>query len=164
MIAKTKNSLFIYMLILALINITSCTILKAGSYASMVFMQESDTELAKASLPTLIKVSEALYLADTKGQKNAITTAQLYIMYANVFLETEAFLLPDEKYEEKINLTQRANALYLRAVNILLPILEAKSKGILLADTLAEKSFLKPFKKQDIPLLYWSSEIGRAHV
>lgn len=139
---------------------SSCTLLKAGDYASDVFMRESDPELAQAALPTMMKASEALYLADPKNEAKALTTAQLYIMYANAFLDTEAFLLPDDQYEARHTLSLRAKALYTRAAAILGPIVEKRIPGVfeldLALDTGAKASLARVGKK-DVPLLYWTS-------
>ncbi len=157
MAVKNRFQFFAINLLLTLVFFNSCTIIKAGSYASQVFIQERDPELAKAALPTMMKASEAIYFADKKNHGNAVMTAQLYVMYANAFLENEAFLLDDEEYEEKARLTKRANALYLRAVDILLPVIEEKAKHSFLSDIDISHKALNTFKAKDIPLLYWTS-------
>ena len=139
---------------------SSCALLKAGDYASDVFMRESDPALAAAALPTMMKASEALYLADPKSEAKALTTAQLYIMYANAFLDTEAFLLPDDQFDAKHALSMRAKALYSRATAILVPIVEKRIPGAFEADFMEDpkaKASLSKVDKKDVPLLYWTS-------
>lgn len=140
--------------------LSSCAVFKTADYATAVFMQEPDPALAQASLPTMMKVSEGLLLADPKNPGKALTAASLYVMYANAFLEGEAFLLPDEDYEAKRALTLRANALYRRAVALLVPIIESRSTGFFALDhsdlsTLSVQ--INKFGKKDIQLLYWTS-------
>jgi predicted anti-sigma-YlaC factor YlaD len=139
---------------------SSCALLKAGDYATDVFMRESDPELAAAALPTMMKVSEALYLADPKSEAKALTTAQLYIMYANAFLDTEAFLLPDDQFDAKHALSVRAKALYSRATSILAPIVEKRIQGAFQADFMEDpkaRISLSRMDRKDVPLLYWTS-------
>jgi len=139
---------------------SSCALLKAGDYASDVFMRESDPALAAAAMPTMMKASEALYLADPRNDSKALTTAQLYVMYANAFLDTEAFLLPDDQFEARHALSLRAKALYTRAVRILVPLVEKRIPSAFEIDLLGDpkaKSFLAQLNRKDVPLLYWTS-------
>ncbi len=124
--------------------VSACTIIKAGSYATDVFMMESDPLLAAAALPTMMKASEALYLADPNNEAKALTNASLYVMYANAFIESEAFLLPDDQFEARYAMSVRANALYRRASTILVPFVDKKAPGTF-SDTGA------------VPLMYWTA-------
>jgi len=120
-------------------------------------MRESDPALAAAALPTMMKASEALLLADPKNEGKALTTATLYVMYANAFLDSEAFLLPDEAYEEKLALSRRAKALYSRAAGLLVPFIEADAPGAFSGDySSGAKNGAYPFARfgrKDVPLL-----------
>jgi predicted anti-sigma-YlaC factor YlaD len=140
--------------------LASCSLLKAADYASEVFMRESDPALAAAALPTMMKASEALYLADPRSETKALTTAQLYVMYANAFLDTDAFLLPDDSFEAKRALSIRAKALYSRATSILVPMMEKRVPGAFQADFAkdpAAMALLSRLNKKDVPLLYWTA-------
>lgn len=143
------------------VSLGSCAILRTGQYASSVFLRESDPELAAAALPTMMKASEALMLADPGHEGKALTTASLYVMYANAFLDSRAFLLPDEAFEQKLALSRRAGALYLRAAAILLPFIEARTPGLLKPDGhkngAGQAPSLSRFGRRDVPLLYWTS-------
>lgn len=136
---------------------SSCAVIRAGSHASDVFMREGDPELAKAALPTMMKAAEALYLADPGDPSKALTVGQLYVMYANAFIDAEAFILPDEAFEERQALGARANALYLRAAAVLVPAVEAKAKGAFSPDADAAKASLARLGRKDVPLLYWTA-------
>jgi len=140
--------------------VSSCTIIKAGSYATDVFMRESDPLLAAAALPTMMKASEALLLADPGNEAKALTSASLYVMYANAFIESEAFLLPDDQFEAKHAMSVRANALYRRASALLVPFIEEKAPGTFStsgeAATVSRNSTGRLVKK-DVPIMYWTA-------
>ncbi|HPG85698.1 MAG TPA: TRAP transporter TatT component family protein [Spirochaetales bacterium] len=134
-----------------------CALLDAGDYASRAFMRESDPALAKDAFPTMIKAAEAIQLADPDDQGAATLVASLYVMYANAFLDGEAFLLPDEAFEERLGLARRANALYLRAAALLAPFVEARAPGALGLAVVTEDPSLARLGKKDVPTLYWAA-------
>ncbi|MBN2875003.1 MAG: hypothetical protein JXM71_07900 [Spirochaetales bacterium] len=152
------NKVLTFACVLALA--TSCTVLKAGSYATDVFMRESDPALAAQALPTMMKAAEALLLADPGDEKKSLTVASLYVMYANAFLESEAFLLPDDEFEAKRALSVRANALYRRAAGLLVPLVEAKAPGSISAAVVDDAKVAASMTRlgmKDVPLLYWTA-------
>jgi predicted anti-sigma-YlaC factor YlaD len=123
-------------------------------------MRESDPLLAAAALPTMMKASEALLLADPGNESKALTSASLYVMYANAFIESEAFLLPDDQFEARHAMSVRANALYRRASAILIPFIEKKAPGTFSAaksDALSSKGTTGRLGKKDVPLMYWTA-------
>lgn len=133
------------------VSVSGCAVLRAGNHVTDVFMRESDPVLAAQALPTMMKAAEALALADPGNEAKALSAASLHVMYANAFLDSEAFLLPDEKYEEKLLLTTRAHALYRRAAYELKPFIEAKSPGVF------EGKPVTGMKATDAALLYWTT-------
>lgn len=146
--------------VVAAATLGSCAVLRAGSYATEVFMREGDPALAQAALPTMMKASEALQLADPQNEGKALTTATLYVMYANAFLDGEAFILPDEEYERKRELSLRAKALYLRATALLVPAVERRYPGFFavdFGDPGKAAPALAKFSKKDAGFLYWSA-------
>lgn len=139
---------------------TSCAILKAGDYATEAFMREPDPVLAEAALPTMMKAAEAISLADPKSEDKALTTASLYVMYANAFLEGEAFLLPDDAFDAKARLASRAAALYSRAFSLLSPAIEKRLPGAFSIDYgpyPGSRAPLSRFGRKDVGLLYWTT-------
>jgi predicted anti-sigma-YlaC factor YlaD len=142
--------------LLAVIALGSCTIIGAASKVQTVLTSEEDPEIAAAALPTFIMASEALYEADPKNQDKAVTTASLYVMYANAFVQGPASALPDSRFEERQAANDRAGALYRRAFRLLSPALEHRSPGIVEA-AVAGKADLSRMRKGDVPLLYWSA-------
>jgi len=142
----------------ALLSLSSCAVLRAGGSVEKVFLAEEDLVIAEATLPVLIKASEALLAGDPKDGGKAVTTASLYVMYASAFVSGPADLLPDEEYEAKGRAARRAQALYRRASRLLLPLLEDRAPGFLAADSdESAASKLSRFRKDDLPLLYWTA-------
>lgn len=141
-----------------LLSLSSCALLQAGRNVEEVFLAEEDLVIAEASLPVLIKASEALLSGSPGDRGKAVTTASLYIMYASAFVSGPADLLPDEEYEAKGRAARRAQALYKRAGRLLLPLLEARAPGFLAAESEDEAAgLLSRFRKDDLPLLYWTA-------
>jgi predicted anti-sigma-YlaC factor YlaD len=141
----------------ASILMSSCAVLGAASKATVVFSGEEDPELAAAALPTFIKASEMLQAADPKDRDKAVTTASLYVMYANAFVYGPASKLPDERFEERKAAADRAGALYRRAYRMLSAALEARAPGALAAAKEGKPAPLTRLKKADVPMLYWSA-------
>ena len=132
--------------------LSSCAVLRAGEYATEAFMRESDPALAADAMPTMMKAAEALSLADPRSESKALTSASLYVMYANAFLDTGAFLLPEEDYAARRQLTLRAKALYLRASGILVPFVERREPSLFTGGPP-----LPGFGKKDVPIMYWTA-------
>lgn len=149
-----KLTLFAVTLALAL---QGCALLDAGDYASRAFMMEPDPILARDAFPTMIKAAEAIQLADPDDRDKAVLTASLYVMYANAFLDGEAFLLPDDDFEKRMELTGRANALYLRAADLLTPFIEAEAPGALGSAVGPDDPSLARLDEKDVPTMYWTA-------
>jgi predicted anti-sigma-YlaC factor YlaD len=141
---------------LALLSLNACTVLGAASKLQTVLTAEEDPELAAEALPTFMMASEALRQADPKNQDKVVTSASLYVMYANVFVQGPASTLPDEKFEEKHAAYDRAGALYRRAFKLLSEALDRRSPGLVEAAVDGKADFSR-MKKTDVPLLYWSA-------
>jgi predicted anti-sigma-YlaC factor YlaD len=135
---------------------SSCVVIKAASKIETVLSNEEDPEIAADALPTFMMASEALLEADPKDQAKVVTTASLYVMYANAFVQGPASSLPDERFEEKKAANDRAGALYRRAFRLLSGALDRRSPGIVEA-AVAGKADFSRMKKADVPLLYWSA-------
>lgn len=133
----------------------SCMLNNLATNLTGSFLRESDPELAAQALPTFIKASEALLAGDPGNVGNAVTTASLYVMYASAFLDGQAFLLPDERYDDKAQLTKRAGALYARATAILVPFVRRKAPGVFMR--VGAAADVSRFGKADVPLLYWTT-------
>jgi predicted anti-sigma-YlaC factor YlaD len=135
---------------------SSCALLGAASKLQTVLSSEEDPALAAAALPTFMMASEALLEADPKNQSKVVTTASLYVMYANAFVQGPASTLPDERFEEKKAEFDRAGALYRRAFRLLSAALDRRSPGLVEAAVNGKANF-SALRKSDVPLLYWSA-------
>lgn len=145
-------------LALALVLPSSCTILRAASYSQQVFMREEDPQLAGDALPAFMKVSEMLLAADPYNEGKIVSTASLYVLYANAFIEAPASELPTDQYREQEKAVSRATALYHRAFRLLKPELERRSPGFLASvGSSLEKEKAARFGRSDVPLLFWSA-------
>ncbi len=134
----------------------SCAIIGAASKLQTVLTSEEDPELAAGALPTFIMASEALLEADPHNQGKVVTTASLYVMYANAFVQGPASALPDDRFEERQAAFERAGALYRRAFRLLSAALDRRVPG-LVNDAVGGKPDLSRLRKSDVPLLYWSA-------
>jgi predicted anti-sigma-YlaC factor YlaD len=129
-----------------------------GEGGSDVFLGDPDPELVGAALPFAIKMYEALLSKNPGHQGLILTTGSLFIMYANVFVQGPAEMLPLEAYAERERQLERARKLYLRGADIIATGLEknypgwggAYKKGTL-------PSYLAKAGKDDVPLLYWTA-------
>jgi len=136
--------------------LSSCTIIKAATKIQTVLAGEEDPGLAGQALPTFIMAQEALLEADPTNQDKVVTTASLYVMYANAFVQGPAATLPDEKFEEKQAAYDRAGALYRRSFRLLSGALDRRVPGLVEA-AVDGKAKLSKLRKADVPLLYWSA-------
>lgn len=148
--------------------LSSCSLTRVGVYASDAFLGEEDPAIAGAALPSFMKVSEVLLATNPSKQGNATTVASLWLLYATAFLDGETLFLPDDAYLKRQELTSRARALCLRAYRLLSPFVEKKSPGFFSVDfqllpgadaqaRSATQSALKPFKKTDADLMYYTA-------
>ncbi len=163
---KLRQIRFLAPLIIVMLT-NSCVLFKVGTYATNALLGESDPLLAKEALPMLIKTAEILVASDANSVGNASTAASLYVLYANAFLDGEAFFVPDEEYERAGELRARARALYLRATATLVPFIDKKSPGFFARqfeiaapskNAVEERvKALKPFAKKDVGIMYFTA-------
>lgn len=130
-----------------------------GSGSSDVFTADSDPRLVGDAIPFAIKMYETLLSQNPNHQGLLLTTGSLFIMYANAFVQGEAEMLDSvDKYEERQEGLSRAKKLYLRGTDMLYSALDNKYPGFSGAsvrDGTLEASLAR-FKKEDVPLLYWT--------
>lgn len=124
------------------------------------FMGEDDVEIIASVFPTVLKVYEMMQIQNPSHRGLALTTGELYIMYANAFVETPAVFLPDEQYDKKNKDLMRAKKFYLRGYNLVLDSFEASIPGF--KETVKsgnEKDILEILQKckaHDTEALYWA--------
>lgn len=81
-----------------------------GAGALAAFTSENDPELVAAAFPVILKLVEAMMLESPENASLAITAGELYVMYANAFVQGPAEMLPASMFREQ-------NAEYGRAAN-----------------------------------------------
>lgn len=129
-----------------------------GEGSSDVFTGDTDPQLVGDALPFAIKMYESLLAENPNHQGLLLTTGSLFIMYANIYVQGPADMLPPEAWEERDKAMERAKKLYVRGTDILYSALEKKYPGFGAArvqDGSLEK-ILKKCKKDDTGLLYWT--------
>jgi predicted anti-sigma-YlaC factor YlaD len=128
-----------------------------GGDETLVFTGESDLELVAASLPTMLKVYEAL-IEKAPGDPRLLTGAgRAFALYAFAFVQAPADRLPDEQAEEQKAMHRRARALYQRGRDYALAALETAHPGLTEA-VLAGRgdSALAATTQDDTTALYWA--------
>lgn len=124
------------------------------------FMGEDDPEIIASVFPTVLKVYEMMQIQNPMHRGLALTTGELYIMYANAFVETPAVFLPDEDYAKKNAAFMRAKKFYLRGYNLVLDSLNTAFPGfketLKSGDETAILEMLQKCAVHDTEALYWA--------
>jgi predicted anti-sigma-YlaC factor YlaD len=128
-----------------------------GTTAS-AFETDDDPELVGDALPFALKLYDTLLIEDPENRELLLTAGQGYIAYANLFLQSEAELLPQEEYQRKATLNMRATKLYLRGRDRVLRALELGHPGFR-ADLKQDdaEAALAAMGEADVPYLYWAA-------
>lgn len=96
----------------------------------LAFTGESDVQLVADSFPVLLKTVEMLHFNDPSHRGVSIMTGQLYVMYANAFVERSAKHMSDDDYEAKHAELMRAKKFYVRGADYVLQALELEYPGL----------------------------------
>lgn len=96
----------------------------------LAFTGESDVQLVADSFPVLLKTVEMLHFNDPSHRGVSIMAGQLYVMYANAFVERSAKHMSDDDYEAKHAELMRAKKFYARGVDYVLQALELEYPGL----------------------------------
>jgi len=165
MVSKKIGAYFL----ISCIVFTSCSLNKmainavsnalTGSGSVDVFTSDSDLILVGDALPFAIKMYETLLSQNPNHQGLLLTTGSLFIMYANAFVQGPADMLdPVFEYFQWEEGRERARQLYLRGYDHLTYALERRYPGIgnARADDGSLAPFVNRFKKDDVPLIYWT--------
>ncbi len=126
----------------------------------MALTGEDDVQLLSEVFPVILKMYEAMHLQDPSHRGLALMTGELYIMYANIFVETPANYISDDYYERKNNELFRAKKFYKRGAKMALSALDLAYPGFAKAihsDNNEEiNKALSQCKKYDAEALHWS--------
>jgi len=143
----------------------SCALTQLGRHANQAILEESDYQLTADSLPAFLKIAEIAHRTYPDNRSFTLTLASLNMLYANAFLEGEAFYLLDTDYDAARQLQLRARNLYLRTIALLEPLIRNRSKRLFsetidLSDTGSSHTKLlaglvKPFRVADIDAMFY---------
>lgn len=160
---KTISFKFPFLKVLSLIAsvllitfVTSC-----ASTSNMIepVMGESDMVLMESSIPVVVKGVEVLHYAKPRNKKFAQASSMLYVMYANVFVQSKADLMEDSEFDVQLAEKQRAKMHYLRGKRYGLDYFNCKNKNfekyITSRNPELEQKALKSMKKKDVAAAYW---------
>ncbi len=160
-----KKYLSLLVIILSLLLLSTCSISKlavnvlANSLSSTdsgtVFTGDEDPELVGEALPFALKLYEMLLQQSPDNDKLLLTTALGFTLYANVYVQTPASMLPISEFETQEQMLARAKRLYLRARRYILRAIELNHPGFLaLMDDNQLDSALALTDEKDVPYLY----------
>lgn len=121
---------------------------------------EDDPELVADFFPTALKIYEMMHLQNPTHPDLAIMTGQLYVTYANAFVQQPAERLPAERFDEQNAAYFRAKKFYVRGRDFALKGLELRHPGIGAAcvglDESARRDALADCELEDVPGLFWA--------
>ena len=121
---------------------------------------ESDPELVRDFFPTALKIYEMMHLQNPEHRGLAIMTGQLYVMYANAFVQSPAERLPPEQFDVQDAEYRRAQVFYVRGADYVLKAFDRSYPGfgssVFSLDETARRQTLSKCVASDGPALYWA--------
>lgn len=121
---------------------------------------EKDPELMAGFFPTAIKMYEILHYQNPTHQGLASMTGSLYVMYANVFIQHKADMMPLEQLDLQQREIARAKMHYLRGRDYCLKAFEMRYPGftanLMSGDETKFNESLSLLKKSDVSNAYWA--------
>lgn len=121
---------------------------------------ESDVQLVADVMPVILKTYEILHLQNPKHRGLALMAGELYIMYANAFVQTPADALSEEFYNKKNMEYVRAKKFYLRGADYVFASFDLAYPGFtrLLSNPAknADYRILDRLQVSDVESLYWA--------
>jgi predicted anti-sigma-YlaC factor YlaD len=122
---------------------------------------ENDPKLVGDFFPTALKLYEIMHLQNPAHEGLSVMTGELYVMYANAFVQQPAAELPAERFSDQNEEYIRAQNFYLRGKDYVLGALEHRYPGfraaILGSDRAKMDAILAKCKKTDTDALYWAA-------
>ena len=122
---------------------------------------ENDPELVAAFFPTALKLYEIMHVQNPEHENLAIMTGQLYIMYANAFVQSPAEQLPFDEFTRQNHEYKRAQNFYMRGRSFILKALDHRYAGfsttVFESDTASRDALLASCTKSDTDALFWAA-------
>ncbi|MCR4790118.1 MAG: TRAP transporter TatT component family protein [Treponemataceae bacterium] len=144
-----------------LISLLILTLFSCASTPNIMepIMGETDMLLLESSIPVVVKGVEVVHYAKPKNKAFAQYASMLYVMYANVFVQSKADVMEDSEYEIQYAEKQRAKMHYLRGKRYGLDYFNRRNKHfeeyITSRNPELEEKALKKMKKKDVAAAYW---------
>ena len=129
----------------------------ALSSGGTTYASDDDPELVGDALPFALKTIEGLLEAAPKHKGLLLSAASGFTQYAYVYLATEADYIEDQDLTRATHLRLRATGLYRRAKEYGLRGLAVERAGFREALHNDPRNALSGMKKDDVPMLYWTS-------
>jgi predicted anti-sigma-YlaC factor YlaD len=121
------------------------------------YASDDDPELVGEALPFALKTIEGLLDATPRHKGLLLSAASGFTQYAYVYLQTEADYVEDADLARATHLRDRAMGLYRRGFEYGMRGLEVDHPGVRKALADGASAALAGMKKDDVPLLYWTS-------
>lgn len=122
---------------------------------------ENDPELVAAFFPTALKLYEIMHLQNPEHENLAIMTGQLYIMYANAFVQSPAEQLPFDEFDRQNREYERAQNFYMRGRSFILKALDHRYDGfsdtVFGPDAAQREQLLASCEEADTSALFWAA-------
>lgn len=121
---------------------------------------ENDPELVAAFFPVALKTYEMMLFKNPSHEGLGLMTGQLYITYANAFIQSPAERIPAEQFNQQNAEYLRAQNFYVRGKNYVVRALDHRFRGFSSAvfgqDERERATMLARCKKNDAAALYWA--------
>jgi predicted anti-sigma-YlaC factor YlaD len=121
------------------------------------YASDDDPELVGDALPFALKTIEGLLETTPRHKGLLLAAASGFAQYAYVYLQTEADYVEDSDLAKATHLRDRAMGLYRRAFEYGMRGLEVDHPGLRQALGNDARVALAGMKKEDVPMLYWTS-------
>lgn len=122
---------------------------------------ENDPEVVAAFFPTALKMYEMMLISNPGHEGLGLMTGQLYVMYANAFVQTPAERIPPENFSVQNAEYHRAQNFYERGSAYVLASLDHRfpgfSNAVFATDETKRGAMLAKCKKNDVAALYWAA-------
>lgn len=126
-----------------------------------VYMTDDDPQLVRESFPFNLKIIEIVLDQNPDNRDMLLTAMSSFTMYSYGFIMEDAEKVSIENYHAGLELYNRANNLFNRALKYGLHGMEIKYPEI--HNWLDKRVSINPFEIEDVPYLYWlSATIGGA--
>jgi predicted anti-sigma-YlaC factor YlaD len=121
------------------------------------FASDNDPEFVGQAIPFSLKLIEGLLAQSPKHRGLLFAAASGFTQYSYVYVQQPSEQVEAEDLSKSAVLAERARNLYLRARDYGLRGLETKHPGLSAALRDHAVAAVRPMKKQDVPLLYWTA-------